>query len=81
MQVYREDLDPRALILTGLDSCVVGVDQNMWLVYDYYKMVDFFMERDDMSEEDSVSWIAYNILGLCPNRFVIQFTGTFGDEE
>jgi len=46
MQVYREDLDPRALILTGLDSCVVGVDQNMWLVYDYYKMVDFFMERD-----------------------------------
>ncbi len=79
--IERDDLDPKALILVGLDSCVIGVDQNMWLVYDYYKMVLFFMERDGMTREDSVSWISYNILCICPARFVINFSGTFGESE
>jgi hypothetical protein len=32
-------------------------------VYDYELLVQLFMERDEMSEEDAVEYIDYNILG------------------
>ena len=51
----------------GLDEAIIGIcsrcgSQDMYC-YDYNKMVEIFMEKDEMSEEDAVEWIDYNIAG------------------
>lgn len=54
-----------AILLTGLDDAIVGVtyDQHGYhVVYDYEKMLAIFMQ--DMSEEDAIEWIDYNVFGL-----------------
>jgi len=54
-----------AIVLSGLDDAIVGVtyDQHGYhVVYDYEKMLAIFMQ--DMSEEDAVEYIDYNVFGL-----------------
>jgi hypothetical protein len=50
-----------AIRFTGLDNAIVGYDHRGNLVYDYHKMLEIFME--DMTEEEAVDWIDYNVLG------------------
>ena len=50
-----------AIRFTGLDEAVVGYDHRGLLVYSYEKMLDIFMR--DMTEEEAVEWIDYNVLG------------------
>ena len=38
-------LDKEALILHGLDDCVIGHDDNGILIYSYSKMFDHFFEH------------------------------------
>ena len=49
----RELLDPKALILDGLDDAAVGRSDCGKLIYDYDKMVSIF-EKQGMSVEDAV---------------------------
>lgn len=81
VEIDRDMLDPEAMILTGLDDCVIGCDQNMWLIYDYDKLVKHFCDKDGMTQEEAVDYVGYNIVGLCPRRFVIFFEGTFINEQ
>ena len=59
----RELLDPKALILDGLDDAAVGRSDCGKLIYDYDKMVSIF-EKQGMSVEDAVEWIDFNVLGV-----------------
>jgi hypothetical protein len=36
------------------------------LRYSYWKLVDVFVRKDGMSEEDAVDWVEYNIMSLVP---------------
>jgi hypothetical protein len=58
-------LDDEALILDGLDDCVIGHDDNGILIYSYSKMFDHFSE--EMTEEEAIEWIDYNVMGVKPN--------------
>jgi hypothetical protein len=63
-----------ALILGGLDECVIGYSSDGVLIYDYEMMVDKFVE-DDMDHEEAIEWIDYNILGLIHNGagFIVKY--------
>jgi hypothetical protein len=51
------------LKIDGLDKAIIGVQEGIQprLVYDLWKIVDVLTE--DMSEEDALDYIAYNITG------------------
>jgi len=51
------------LKIDGFDKAIIGVQEGIQprLVYDLWKIVDVLTE--DMSEEDSLDYIAYNITG------------------
>lgn len=58
---YLNCVDEEAIRFTGLDEAVVGYDHRGLLVYSYEKMLDIFMR--DMTEEEAVEWIDYNVIG------------------
>jgi len=51
------------LKIDGFDKAIIGVQEGIHprLVYDLWKIVDVLTE--DMSEEDALDYIAYNITG------------------
>ncbi len=51
------------LKIDGFDNAIIGVQEGMQprLVYDLWKMVDIL--KKDMSEEDALDHISYNITG------------------
>lgn len=64
-----------AIVLDGLDDCILGYSQDGVLIYSYKRMVEHFINSDGMLDEDAVEWIDYNVMGLLPNGrgFVICF--------
>ena len=51
------------LKIDGFDKAIIGVQEGIQprLVYDLWKIVDVL--KDEMSEEDALDYIAYNITG------------------
>tara|TARA_A100001515_G_scaffold119691_1_gene102410 strand:- start:253 stop:489 length:237 start_codon:yes stop_codon:yes gene_type:complete len=51
------------LKIDGFDKAIIGVQEGIQprLVYDLWKMVDIL--KEDMSEEDALDHISYNITG------------------
>jgi hypothetical protein len=51
------------LKIDGFDNAVIGVQEGIQprLVYDLWKIVDVL--KEEMSEEDALDYIAYNITG------------------
>ena len=60
-----DNLHESALILQGLDDCVLGHDDEGLLIYSYKKMYNHFSEQ--MSSEEAIEWIDYNVMGVKPN--------------
>ncbi len=55
-----------AILLEGLDDCILGHSDTGLLIYSYHKLIDFFC-ADGMTQEEACEWIDYNILGLLGN--------------
>lgn len=67
--------------LDGLDTCIVGITSDGYLIYDYIKLIDFHVEEHGMTEEESYEYVDYNILGLGGEgvNWVIMFPRYYGD--
>lgn len=65
MNIDIDVLHEEALILEGLDDCVLGHDDEGILIYSYAKMYEHFSEQ--MSSEEAIEWIDYNVMGVQPN--------------
>lgn len=63
---YLQWVEDDAIRFTGLDEAIIGYDHRGLLVYSYEKMLDVFMQ--DMTEEEAVEWIDYNVLGTNAGR-------------
>ena len=59
----KEMADENAIVWDGFDDAIVGVDNTGRLVYDIDAMVRGLTERDDMSEEDALDYLGYNVFG------------------
>jgi hypothetical protein len=50
-----------AIILDGYDDAIVGIFERSVLVYDFNKIIDILMIRDNMSQTDAIEFYYYNI--------------------
>ena len=48
------------------DEAIIGVTYDGQAVYDYWKMVESLMAKDNMTEEDALDFIHYNTLRSLP---------------
>ena len=64
------------VVIDGLDSAVVGFsendDSNLYLIYNYDKIIEIFMERDGMTQEEAVEFIEFNFYFPKEQRPVIM---------
>jgi hypothetical protein len=50
-----------AIILDGYDDAIVGIFERSVLVYDFNKIIEILMIRDNMSQTDAIEFYYYNI--------------------
>ena len=57
-----------AIIFTepSYENAIIGVTLNGSIIYDYEKMIYHLMKTSNMSYDDAVEWIDYNIIGYYP---------------
>ena len=54
-------------------SAIIGISTEGNIVYSYERMIDYLMKTDDMTYEDAVDWIDYDVVRSIP---YIQKMGT-----
>lgn len=64
-QIMETLTDHEALLADGFESALIGHTQgsNVVAVYDYDLCVHILMERDDMTCEDAVEFMEFNVVG------------------
>jgi len=56
------DLNPEAIVWDGFDDAIIGYDMREWkVIYDSVKMAEILVERDEMSYEDAIDYLCYNV--------------------
>lgn len=68
----KANLEPDAAILEGLDDCIVGVNQNNYLVYSYGQFLKHF-KFTGMSMEEAIDYVEFNVLGLYAAKFDVLY--------
>ena len=58
--MYAED----AIKFDGLDYAIVGVSHTGYYIYDYDRMIECFIEDSEMTEDEAIEWIDYNVMGV-----------------
>lgn len=48
------------------DDALIGVSEDDRAIYDYDKMVEWLMEKDNLSSEEAIDWINYNTIRALP---------------
>ena len=52
--------------MNGLSKAVIGISGDKRLIYSYAKILHIFMTRDNMTEEEAIEWIEYNVIRSIP---------------
>ena len=65
-----DQADPEAIVWDGFDEAIIGRDNRGRLVYDIDLMVETLTREDEMSEEEAIEFLDYNVL----NTFVGDLT-------
>ena len=69
LEHYFEE-NPDAVIWDGFDDAIIGFDTLGRAVYDIDLMTYILTTRDEMSEEDAIEYVEYNVL----NAYVGEHT-------
>lgn len=67
---YIAEYYPDSILWDGFNNCVIGIDQEGCVVYDKGLMVDKLITTDNMSTEDAIEYLEYNVF----NSYVGEFT-------
>ena len=61
------DLNPEAMMADGFDEAILGMCVQFGtaplVAYDYEKCVDMLMKRDEMSKQEAVDYMEFNVIG------------------
>lgn len=72
---YVEECNPDAILYDGFENALIGVAEhwapaeghgahhNYVALYDYAKCVQILVDRDEMSEEEAVDYMEFNVTG------------------
>jgi hypothetical protein len=68
MEIDINEVAEGAILLTGLESAIIGVTEEFGngprVLYSKDKILEILMDRDSMTFEESLEFYYYNILGL-----------------
>lgn len=48
------------------DAALIGISEDNRAIYDYDLMVEYLMEEEGWSEEESIDWLEYNTIRSLP---------------
>lgn len=48
------------------DSAIIGISEDNRIIYDYDKMIDFLVTKDNMSIKEAADFISYNTIRSLP---------------
>ena len=57
------ELNPEAILWEDLDDAVIGMSNDLCVVYQVELMQQEFMRQNDWTEEEAEEYIEYNVLG------------------
>jgi hypothetical protein len=61
------ELNPEALFADGFDDAIIGYSRRINLdyvvCYSYDTCIEILMGRDEMTEEDAIEYMEYNVVG------------------
>jgi hypothetical protein len=69
----------QTLLADGFDDAIIGLDTSnevFRVIYDREKMIDILMFRDNMTAEDAIEYLEYNVFGA----YVGEGTPIYGYE-
>lgn len=70
---YIENAEAGAIRFDGLDSAIIGLDSDGFLVYDFDTLVTALMQQG-MTSEEAIEWIDFNIVPInAGNAFTILY--------
>lgn len=72
LESLKSHLEDDAAILDGLDDCIIGVNQNNYLVYSYGQFLKHYL-FEGMTMSEAIEWVDYNILGLASAKFDVLY--------
>lgn len=73
-------IDDNTLLADGFEGALIGFGYQhtkVIAIYDYQKCVSILMERDEMTEEEALEHMDYNVVG----SYVGEYTPLFLNEE
>ena len=71
-----EPLDPNTLYADGFEDALIGLGwqhTKLIAIYDYDKCVEILILREDMTIEEAIEWMEYNVVG----SYVGEYTPIF----
>ena len=71
-----EPLDPNTLYADGFEDALIGLGwqhTKLIAIYDYGKCVEILILREDMTHEEAIEWMEYNVVG----SYVGEYTPIF----
>ena len=70
---YIESAEAGAIRFDGLDSAIIGLDADGFLIYDFDMLVTALMQQG-MTSEEAIEWIDFNIVPInAGNAFTILY--------
>jgi hypothetical protein len=67
LAAFMADHNPEALLADGFEDAFLGPAQRCGqptlAAYSYKKCVGILMSRDEMSEEEAIEWMDFNVVG------------------
>jgi hypothetical protein len=71
-----DELDPDTLYANGFEDALIGMGwqhTKLLAVYDYNKCVEILIESEEMTHEEAIEWMEYNVVG----SYVGEYTPIF----
>lgn len=58
--------DAPCFVNPDYEDAIIGVTYDGRIVYDYDKMVEYLMDKENWSDIESIEWIEYNVIRSIP---------------
>ena len=71
-----QPLDPNTLYADGFEDALIGLGwqhTKLIAIYDYKKCVEILILREEMTHEEAIEWMEYNVVG----SYVGEYTPIF----
>ena len=62
-------INPDAILWDDMDDAIVGISDDGRVVYDINKMEHLIYDKDNMTFDEAVDWVDYNILSAHLGEF------------